>query len=138
MPPKTPGAILFCRTHAGMCNYNCNELFVILICILQATLVCYSLHMPFRYSVHILRVNNYSCSLDLYSWNLQTTSVLFTLHASSHKTNWITTDYSRLLCLVHDCKSWTCFLTKKKFEFSKNYRVYNATSVQLLLYMSVQ
>ena len=38
-----------------------------------------------------LFINNNTCSLDLYSSNLQTTTVLFTRNASSHKTDWIHT-----------------------------------------------
>ena len=61
-------------------NYNNNYLFDILLC-LQ------------------LFVSNNTCSPDLYSGYLQTTTVLFTRTASSHQTNWITTTRC-LLCLV--------------------------------------
>ena len=51
-------------------------------------------------TVYNLFVNNKTCSLDLYSYSgiLQTKTVLFTVNASSHKTNWITTARC-LLCL---------------------------------------
>ena len=38
-----------------------------------------------------LFVSNKICSLDLYSGDLQTMTVLFTRSATSHKTDWITT-----------------------------------------------
>ena len=46
-----------------------------------------------------LFVNNSTCSLDLYSSDLQTTTVLFTIYSSSHKTDWILTTRC-LICLV--------------------------------------
>ena len=41
-----------------------------------------------------------TCSYDLYSGDLQNRTVLFTRNASSHKTDWITTDCS-LLCITN-------------------------------------
>ena len=50
------------------------------------------------FSTYNLSASNNAYPLDLYSGDLQTTSVLFTHNASSHKTDWITTARC-LLCL---------------------------------------
>ena len=68
-----------CATVFNLYNvYNNNCLHDILI-----TTICNSAYNLF--------VRNYSCSLDLYSGDLQTMTVLFTRSATSHKTDWITT-----------------------------------------------
>ena len=50
------------------------------------------------FSAYNLFVSNSTCSLDLYSGDVQTKTVLFTHKVSSHKTDWITTT-CHLLCL---------------------------------------
>ena len=52
------------------------------------------------FSAYNLFVRNNTCSLDLYSGDLQTTTVLFTHNATSHKSDWITTTCCCMLCVV--------------------------------------
>ena len=83
-------------------NYNNNYSFVILICsqpFLQAILVSYSSPTTIRSSAHNLFVSTNTYSLGMYSEELQTTNVFFTCNTSSHKTDWIATDFC-LLCLA--------------------------------------
>ena len=62
---------------------------------LHTTIIAYSL-IFFAYA---LCANNNTCSLDLYNEDVQTSTVLFTCDASSHKTDWILTTRC-LLCLA--------------------------------------
>ena len=41
------------------------------------------------YSLHLFRLHNNNCSIDLWNENLQTTIILFARNVSSHKTDWI-------------------------------------------------
>ena len=51
------------------------------------------------FSAHNLFVSNNTCSLDLYSEDLQNKTAVFTRNVSSQKTNWITTTHC-LFCLA--------------------------------------
>ena len=56
------------------------------------TINIHSLFFSQKYSAYKLFKSNNTCALDLYSRDLQTTTVHFTSNVSSHKTDWITTD----------------------------------------------
>ena len=50
------------------------------------------------YSLHLFHIHNSNYSIDLYNRDLQTTIILFTRKVSSHKTDWILSEFLWLLC----------------------------------------
>ena len=80
-----------------------------------------------------LFVSHNICSLDLYSGDLQTTTVLFACNVSSHQADWVTTTRC-LLCDQSDEGSWSeMFGALPPQEFYYAYIVFCVFCTQCLL-----